>query len=164
MALTPKESEVLAGFLERLEWPLDSKVFRALCGITVTTPIELAVFNTKNEILLIYRKDEEYEGNHMPGTVLRDPETVQKAIKRLLNTEVGSSVTEPRSLGWVEVQKGKGADQDPNRHQIALLHACRLVSDYYKGKGAFYSLDGLPEDTLPHHRMLIEEAEKRFLR
>src|SRR3989344_240010 len=98
--LTPAEMEEqddqLADLLRRAKWPLSPKVFAALVSKTVSTPIELAVFDNKLRILLFDRKDDEYEGYHMPGTVLRDNETVPDAVERLLKSEVvGGNITPP---------------------------------------------------------------------
>ncbi len=159
--LADGENKQLAPLLSRARWPLEPNVFRALVGMSVSVPIELAVFDN-DQILLFYRRDEEYEGNHMPGTVLRGNETVSDAINRLRVEELdGGYVTKPVSLGWIEVVKGSGPGQDPARHQISLLHACWLVGPY-TGSGVFFSLDDLPSDLLPHHRVLIHEIVARI--
>ena len=163
---TPAEQDdQLAYLLRRAKWPLSPKVFAALVNKTVSTPIELAVFDNKLRILLFDRKDDEYEGYHMPGTVLRDNETVPDAVERLLKSEVvGGNITPPISLGWKEITKGDEFGQDPNRHQISLLHACWLTEPWGSKQGEFFSVDELPENTLSHHRVLIKEIVRRLNR
>lgn len=161
--LAPEEEDQLADLLTRVEWPLSPHVFAAAVNKFVSVPIELLVLDDDNRILMFYRKDEEYEGYHIPGTVLRDNEDVPAAIQRLLKSEVvGGKVTRPISLGWLEVQKGNGFGQNPSRHEISLLHLCWSIGTYQGKGGEFFPLDQLPDSTLSHHRVLIREAVRRL--
>lgn len=164
--LSPEEEAQLASLMRRARWPLKPDVFRAGVGLFVSNPIELKVLNDNGHVLMFYRKDDEYEGNHIPGTVLRDNEDVPMAIQRLLNSEVvGGEVTPPISLGWKEISKGTtGSGQNPTRHEISLLHVCWLKKPYQGKGGEFYPVDQLPKNTLPHHRVLIAEMMKRLSR
>ena len=159
--LTDAEQDTLAQFLIRAQWPLKPDIFAAWVRKFVSVPIELAVFNQDGHVLLIYRKDQEYEGYHMPGTVLRDNEDVPTAINRLLSGEVGSKVTRPIPLGWKEVTRGNEFGQNRSRHEISLLHTCWPIGPY-SGEGEFFPTDQLPENTLSHHKVLIEEMVKRL--
>lgn len=161
--LTELEEKSLVDLLRRVQWPVKSDIFKAIANKLVTTPIELAVLDSDNRVLMFYRKDDEYDGCHLPGTVLRDNENVLTAIKRLLQSEVvGGKVTPPISLGWVEITKGNGSGQNPTRHEISLLHVCWLT-DPYQGKGGeFFPIDQLPKNTLPHHRILLNEIMVRL--
>ncbi len=168
MGLTSEENRELTRLISKIEWPLDSHVFQAIANKVVTVPIELGVFNEKDEVLMFYREDEEYQGNHMPGTVLRDTDSVEEALQRLLKSEVVSgagtetgNISTPQNLGWVEIPKGNGLGQNPTRHEISLLYFCRLTG-FYQGKGQFYRVENLPENTLPHHRILIEKIRERM--
>lgn len=160
--LTAEETDQLVSLLKKLTWPLDSRVFGALLNKTVSVPIELAVLNDKNEVLMFYRKDDEYDGNHMPGSVLRDTDTIEDVLERLRKGEVvGGNVTSPICIGLAEISKGSGSGQNPTRHEISLIYLCRLVGEY-RGSGKFYPLEKLPEDTLSHHRVLVGRV-KRYL-
>lgn len=162
MALNESECNMLAELLKRAEWPLSKEVFHALMGVVVTTPIELGVFDAGGKILLIHRDDPEYPDCwHLPGTVLRNNEDVPTAVKRLINGEVRAPVLDLISLGWREIVKGSGVGQNPTRHEISLVHVCWLQGSY-EGVGKFFSLDSLPESTLTHHRVLIQEMMERF--
>ena len=156
--LTPlieEEKEVLAGLLRRLKPPYGPKVFPAWVQNFITTPVEMAVFNNDQQILLVHREDSEYKGWHSPGTILRDEENVPAALQRLIAGELGGAeVTKPVSLGWVEVPRGNGPGQNPTRHEISLLHACWLYGTY-KGGGSFFDSNNLPKETLTHHKMVI---------
>ena len=124
----------------------------------VSVPIELAIFNKNDQILLTYREDEEYQGFHMPGTVLQNNETVPNALERLFNTEIkGLKLSEPKSIGWLEINKGSGEGKNNSRHEISLLHQCMLIEPDNETKYNFFELSKLPENTLPHHSKIIRE-------
>lgn len=160
--LTDTEWDQLTGLLRRATWPLPSNVFRALINKTVSVPIELAVLSEKSDkILLYYRKDEEYDGNHMPGTVLRDNENVPDALRRLVDSElIDARVGDPVFVGWAEISKGNAYGQNPSRHEISLIFACRLKGHYKGSGGSLFYIDNLPDNTLSHHRILIEIVRK----
>jgi ADP-ribose pyrophosphatase YjhB (NUDIX family) len=152
--LSPEEEVQLAELLSRVTWPVKQPVFRGLVGATVSTPIELCVFREQS-VLMFYRKDEEYNGYHIPGTVLRDNEDVPTALNRLIVSEVvGGNVGKVRQVGWMEVKKGTGEFDNPTRHEISLLHYAYILGEY-KGSGEFFPVNSLPSNTLPHHRQLI---------
>lgn len=150
--LNPEETKQLVALLKKTEWPLAPEVFHSFMGKIVSIPIELGVFNEDGEILLIYRDDWEFRGWHLPGTVLRDNESVSDAIARLIRSEVGVDVTNPVSIGWFE----SGRDIHPTRHEISLLHTC-FLKEGYSGKGKFFSSTNLPEDTLEHHKTIVSK-------
>ena len=162
--LTDQEKEMLAGLLRRLKPPYGPKVFPAWVENFVTTPVEMAVFNSDRQILLVYREDPEYKGWHSPGTILRDEEDVPTALERLINGELGGAkVTRPVPLGWVEVHRGNGLGQNPTRHEISLLHACFVQNLSLSGKDRLFSIDQLPENTLTHHKeVIIPEIVRRL--
>jgi len=160
-SLPPEEkAELLATLLMEMEWPIPDVVFQALMQRTVSVPIELAVVNEEGQVLMTPRKDAFFEGLHIPGTVLRDNETVQQAMERLLAKEVPGTVKGMQSLGWVELTRGPLPNQNPFRHEISLLHACYV--DGKRVSGEFFSPGELPDNTLPHHKMLIPLIGKRM--
>lgn len=161
MTLTKNEEIILMGLLEKLSSPISPDVFRVLMRKTVSVPIELAVFNSNNQILMIFRKDEEYNGHHLPGTVLRNDENVNDALKRLIAKELaGANILNINSVGWVEIPRGTNQEENPTRHEISLLHVGYL-NDKYKGSGEFFYPEDLPLNILSHHRRLIREIINR---
>ncbi|MGC9603058.1 MAG: NUDIX hydrolase [Minisyncoccia bacterium] len=152
------EERLTVALLRNLHWPLKQSIFSAIVNKTVSVPIELAVFDEQGRVLMFYRRDDEYDGYHIPGTVLRDNEDVPAAIRRLLKSEVvGGRVTQITSLGWIEIPKG----DNPTRHEISLLHSCVLEGPYNGKSGEFFFPDKLPFTTLDHHHTLIKEIMKR---
>ena len=163
-AAEKKELSPRAKAISELSWPLQHDEFHELVKKTVTVPVELGVFNDKGDILMFWR-DDDYTGNHIPGTVLQDHQDVPTALQRLLNSEVvGGEVTPPIELGWKEILKGTGIGQNPTRHEVSLLYACWLTKPYQGKGGKFYPMNQLPDDTLPHHRVLIAEIVARLNR
>ncbi len=159
--LTNTEQLQLANLLKRVQWPLHPEVFDALMNTVVSVPIELAVFNDNGHILMMYRKDHAYEGWHIPGTVLRHTEDVSHAIERLLTHEVKMSVTPPVQLGYTEIKRGNAFGEDPNRHQISLLHVCWTRGTIHS-EHQFFPPTRLPEETLSHHKKLIQKIMERL--
>ena len=130
--------------------------------INVSVPVDLLVINQQGQVLLLYRNDSEYEGYYLPGTVLRNNDTVLIALDRIFQSGLpGIQTTKPVSLGWIEIEKGTAVGQNPTRHEISLLHSCELLGEYL-GEGTFFSLDALPENTLSHHKVSIPEMIRRL--
>lgn len=166
--LSPEEKKLLGQLLSRYDFPKegneDPEIFHGLLSATTSSPVELAVFDREGRILLFYRKDWEYDGEHMCGSVNRDKDTVQRTLDRIVRSEVvGGSVTPPIDLGWMEISKGTGEGENPTRHEISLLHACYLVGEY-AGPGKFYDPKNLPANTLTHHKAIIAEILRRLAR
>ena len=159
--LSDEEQEQLVVLLGRMVWPLQPRVFHALVNKTVTVAIELVVFNSEGKVLLECRKDIEYDGYALPGTVLRDNEDIPTATKRLFEKEIRSQVSEPVSLGWMEIQKGTELGQDLYRHYIALLYSSKLEGPYLGG-GEFFQVNQIPKNTLSHEKSIVEEVVKRI--
>jgi ADP-ribose pyrophosphatase YjhB (NUDIX family) len=160
--LSREEELQLISLLKRTKMPVSYDLFLAIMSSFPSIPVELAVFNKEGEILLFNRIDDEFDGYHSPGTVLRNDDTVEVALKRLIEGELkGLRLTEPISLGWHENIKGSGYFQNPTRHEISLIHVCEAIRKY-NGEGEFFSLDKLPKNMVPHHRKLVPEIARRF--
>ncbi|MBI4094201.1 MAG: NUDIX hydrolase [Candidatus Liptonbacteria bacterium] len=152
---------LLAQLMRAARWPLVPPVFGALVSMAVSVPLELCVMDKKGRVLTFYRKDSEYDGHHMPGTVLRDNENVEQALNRLVTSEVvGGEISDPVNVGWIEIPKGSGEGWNPTRHEISLLWMAYLRGEYHGKNGVFSPMDALPPNTLSHHRVLIEKFKK----
>ncbi len=161
--LTTAEEITLIELLGKMKWPISKDVFHALMPKVVSVPLELCTLDQEGRVLMIHRTDPEYTGYHMPGTVLRDNEDVPTALTRLIHEELsGSPVATPKNIGWVEVKRGTGEGEDQGRHQISLLYLTH-IEGAYRGKGEFFPLDAIPDDTLSHHKMLAEKFRQYIL-
>lgn len=139
---------------------MDKDVFHALVSKLITVPIELCILDSENRAFTFYRKDLEYDGHHIPGTVLRDNETVQEALNRLIQSEVvDMEISQPENIGWCEIRRGAGYGENPTRHEISLIFLARLKNAYHGNVGVFSPLDELPDNIIPHHRILLDEVK-----
>lgn len=106
MALTETESYQLAQLMGKVEFPTTVPVFEAWCENFITNPLELGVLKD-DKILMIYRKDKYYDGWHIPGSVLTPGSRVNEVLDRLIKREVGTLVTKPEFVNWVEIMKSE---------------------------------------------------------
>ena len=166
--LREEEKELLAKLLERAEsTDIKGDTWHEMVKKFITVPVELCVLDTENKVFLVYRKDREFDGYHLPGTVVTDWETVHDARLRIVTSEIkehaGFDISYPESVGWIEVKRGTGPDCNPTRHTAALLHIAHQVSDFTPREGSgFYSFDNIPENTLPDHKFMLRYF-KRYL-
>lgn len=128
----------------------------------VTVPIELCILNSKNQVFLVCRKDEDFDGYHIPGSVVNDWETVEEAKVRLVKTEIerdaGIFVSQPQSVGWIESPKILDGKPLSTRHGVLLLHMARVLEDdsiILKEGSGFFDFDNLPANTLECHKFLL---------
>ena len=165
-SLTDEEKKELAHLLEKAEnIEIRGEIWHQLVKKFITVPIELCILNEDNKVFLVYRKDREFDGYHMPGTVINDWETVEEACKRLIKKEVtegaGLTITEPVSIGWLEVRRGDKPEESKTRNAISLLHVAKIVQEPVLQEGTgFYAFDALPENTLGHHLYILKFFKK----
>lgn len=146
-------------------FPVSSEIFDAWCGACVTTSIELAVLKRDEKsggqpkVLMIHREDKFFHGWHIPGTIILPGDTEESAMMRLIKKEVGARVTPPRFADRSHVAKGDGPYQNKRGQEVAILYTCFLIGEY-SGNGLFFLLHTPPEDTLGHHKILLEKAAR----
>lgn len=91
--------------------------------------VDLLISNSKGEVLLTKRDIEPYKDYwHLPGGRIKFRETIDEAIKRILNGELGYDLdVTHRIIGFCqfleEVQKGQ------DRHSISIVNAIQLPDD-----------------------------------
>lgn len=164
--LTDEEKKELAHLLEKAEnVEIRGEIWHQLVKKFITVPIELCILNEENKVFLVYRKDREFDGYHMPGTVINDWETVDEACNRLIKKEVaegaGLTITTPISIGWLEVRRGNKPEESKTRNAISLLHVAKVFGKPLLKEGSgFYAFDALPENTLGHHKYILTFFEK----
>lgn len=160
--MTDKEARQLTELLYKMKFPVPEEVFCALCENLIMCSTELAVLRRGErglEILLTYRNDRYFKGWHITGTILLPGDTFESGANRVIKTEVKQKVTTPEFIDHFMAHKGTG-DHEYMRGQVfAHLFKCFLKEEY-KGKGTFFPLDQIPEDTLPAHMYLISLVRK----
>src|SRR3989344_6237253 len=140
-------------------FPVPSEIFDAWCGACIVTSIELSVLRntTKHpEVLMIYRKDKFFHGWHVPGTIILPGDTEESAMARLLQREVGVTVTPPQFVDRGHVPMGNGPYENPRGQEVGNAFVCYLIGAY-AGKGSFFPLFSPPEDTLGHHKLILKK-------
>jgi ADP-ribose pyrophosphatase YjhB (NUDIX family) len=161
MSLSEQEKKELSRLLGNIDsTDIRGEVWHQLVTKFITVPIELCILDKNNRVFLVYRKDKEYDGYHMPGTVINDWETVETACKRLVEGEVmrdaGLTISYPEPIGWVEVTRNLSSATYHPRHGIALLHIAHLKGGISsEGSHGFYDFGNLPENILECHKYLL---------
>ncbi len=164
--LTDGEKKELADLLERVDnVQIRGEIWHQLVKKFITVPIELCILDSKNRVFLAYRKDQEFDGYHLPGTVINDWETVHEAGIRLMKGEVmrdaGFKITKLEPIGWLEVRRGNGPEESRTRNAVSLLHVAKLVGKFKPKEGmGFFPFNDYPKNTLGHHHFLLRRFAK----
>jgi ADP-ribose pyrophosphatase YjhB (NUDIX family) len=164
--LDEEEKKELARLLEKVDnVQIRGEIWHQLVKKFITVPIELCIVNNENKVFMVYRKDREFDGYHLPGTVINDWETVDEACTRLVHGEVlrdaGFTITKPKSIGWLEVRRGSGKEESRTRNAISLLHLAHLDGNYTEKEGmGFFGFDNIPQNTLGHHIFIIRKFKE----
>lgn len=73
MPLNEQEIIKLTDLLARVDnTQIKGDVWYELVKKFITVPIELCILDDQERVLLVYRKDREFDGYHMPGSVVND--------------------------------------------------------------------------------------------
>ena len=164
--LNDDDKKLLASLLERAKnTDIKGEVWHQLVKKFITVPVELCVLDSKNRVFLVYRKDREFDGYHLPGTIVNDWETVHDARVRLMQGEIqkdaGFVISYPESIGWIEVRRGEGEYESRTRNTVALLHIARIQGEFIEKEGyGFYALDAIPKNTLQDHKFILRYFKK----
>lgn len=159
--LNESDKRELAKLLERAKnTDIKGEIWYQFVKKFITVPVELCVLDKENRVFLVYRKDREFDGYHLPGTIVNDWETVHDARLRLMQGEIkndaGFDISYPEPIGWLQVRRGEGEVESPTRHTVALLHIARVEGDFTPQEGyGFYALDDIPKNTLRDHKFIL---------
>lgn len=166
MSLTLNELSTFSVLLSKIDnTQIKGDVWHELVKKFITVPIELMVIDEQKRVLLVYRKDREFDAYHFPGTVVNDWETAYDARLRLVAGEIegalGITITDPESIGWLETKRGEGEGENPSRHTIALVHLAYFHGTFSPREGAgFFSFDAIPENTLSDHKRFLRRVKQ----
>ena len=169
MSLNQQEKNELVRLLEKVKnTEITGEVWHQLVKKFITVPIELCVLDDENNFLMIYRKDREFDGYHLPGSVVNEWETVSEALARLIKKEIvddlGINVDGVEPIGWLDSPKDVWPSDPSTRHGVLLLHIARFHGIFLPREGVgFYSFETVPENTLGCHKFIIPFFE-RFLK
>lgn len=117
--------------------------------------VDMIVYNSNNEILLIERKNPPY-GWAIPGGFVDYGETVENAAKRELEEETGITVDKFEMLGVYS-----DPTRDSRFHTVSIVYytfsddAPKAADDAKDAK--FFNLNKLPENIAFDHKKIIED-------
>jgi len=144
--------------LQEKGFPVDKKIFDAWCSTCITVPIELSVLRVTNkkklEVLMIHREDKFFHGWHIPGTVMLPGDTEACALARLRDKHVLADTSEPVFVDRLHVP----VNQENKRGQMAELLFVSFIQGKHSGVGKFFPLHTPPNDTLAHHKKLLQRT------
>lgn len=156
-----KDEMVMAGIEQ--EKGLGTELFHFSSTLAPVANVDLLITDNEERVLLSWRDD--YQTNtgwHVPGSCIRFRETLEEAIQRCAQSELGSKVK--HSLEPIKVYEFHWKsyrplvdDQRERAHFITLVYACRLPEDYILdvhnlpegSPGHLKLFDTMPEDILP---------------
>lgn len=152
--LSKKEITTLVRLLGKLRWPVPYPVFLAICKSIPIIAIDVAIMPNPKHILLTYRNDDFYKGWHIPGSILRYHDSIEKAQKRVTSGELGF-ITSPMYFATYFYL-------DDHREQgIALLFVAKP-----KGKpkdGKYFLLTKMPKEFLKAQQPEINYLKHRYI-
>lgn len=163
--LTSEEIETVVRLLDRLpKGFLPLPIFEAVAAKVTTPSIELIPYRItesgKVQVLMTRRgPDDKFWPNewHAPGTILRatdEENTYNSAFQRITNGELMGEVevkSEPEYYftKFDEVRRGR---------ELRQVFAMEVAADDESlVSGQFFDIDNLPEDTIEHHKTMLEQ-------
>lgn len=103
--MTPEEISQLTGLLRKLKssdllspkMPLE--VWKAIQQVVPQPAVEVVLTTTGKNFLLTYRKDQHWDGWHIPGGFMLYRESIADACNRIANRELGINVQYDQLVG-----------------------------------------------------------------
>ncbi len=169
MAINEKEKIILAKLIKKANnTQIKGDIWHELVKKFVTVSIELFITDKHNRVFMVYRKDREFDGYHIPGVRINHWETVDQACKRLIKNEIkpnGLKITKMVPIGWFGVQKDNNLkNKSYYRNPIQLIHTAHYDGEFIEKKDiGFFQLGALPKNTLECQKLLIKRF-KNFLK
>ncbi len=145
--MTPEEIAQLAALLKKLHesnllpphMPLD--VWKAIHGIVPIPAVEVIITKTGKDFLLVDRKDEDWDGWHIPGGYMHYRESIPSACSRIAKHELGIAVIFEKFIDaymWPD---------HPYSSALSLVCICKAAG--VPDKGEFFT--EIPKKMIPHH-------------
>ncbi len=145
--MTPEEIAQLTALLRKLpehhllppNMPLG--VWKAIHGIVPIPAAEVIITKSGKDFLLVNRKDDDWDGWHIPGGYMHYRESIPDACTRLAQKELGITVTFEKLIDaymWPD---------HPYSSALSLVCVCRATET--PAVGEFFM--EIPEKMIPHH-------------
>lgn len=135
-----------------LPYPIFVEIAR-LCALPIVEIVPFRRNGATIDILLLDRgSDDPLFPNqlHTPGTVVRATDTEQTAIDRILETELGGTLTTSPVLVAYVLHKSKRGSESARVFWVEVLEEPR--------KGKFYTSENLPDALMESQRDFIQTA------
>ncbi len=121
-------------------------VWKAIHALVPIPAAEVIVTRTGKDFLLVNRKDEDWDGWHIPGGYLHHKESIPDACKRIAKTELALDVSFKQCIDtfmWPD-----------HPYSSALSLVCVCTATGTPSAGEFFM--EIPEKMIPHHREFLE--------
>lgn len=105
---------------------LPQEVFFFVSRLTPLVNVDLLIRNENNQVLLTWRRDQFYNGWHIPGGILRFKETFTKRLEAVAQEEFGARIE--HGAAALAVNEMFHPHRDVRGHFISFLYSCRLLS------------------------------------
>ncbi len=132
---------------------LPKAVFQALCKVVPFAACELAIVNSKKEILLVWRDDKFWRGWHFPGGLIRFRESFEARIEKNAWEELGAKIETLQFLFPMNYPQSKRG------HNVALVFLCRTEMKPKKGRW----FKTMPKNIIEEHKEVWKKV-KSFLK
>ena len=142
---------------------LPEEVFLFISKITPLVNVDLLIKDEKGRTLLSWRDDIHGKGWHIPGGIVRFKEKLEKRIKKVAKTEIGTAVefeSAPMAINQII------CEHDTRGHFISFLYKCFLSNKYVlKNKGLSEKDKGYLKwhDSCPENLINVHDIYKKFI-
>lgn len=151
--------------MRKVEFPLPQDVFNAWCVNFTVACVEIALTRdgaNEREIFLTYRRDEFYDGWHIPGAVIQEGEEVEDVLKRVARDELEGARFAPKFFSWFEYLKGTEVGESARGNAISLVFSAEAPDTLRESELAkFFPLSDVPGNLISEHVPVVEAIRSR---
>ncbi len=144
---------------------LPDELFFYVSKITPLVNVDLLIKDENGRTLLSWRSDQ-YAGKgwHLPGGIVRFKETLEARVRKVAETEVGSSIDfDPNPIAINQIINNK---RETRGHFISILYKCSLSAGFVpENKGISRSDPGylMWHESCPANLLKLHEIYRGFL-
>jgi len=144
---------------------LPNDLFFYISRVTPLVNVDLLIKDEFGRTLLSWRNDE-YAGRgwHLPGGVVRFRETLETRVKKVAETEIGTSVDfDPNPIAINQIIND---EREIRGHFISILYKCSLSSAFVPENKGISNTDAgylMWHDSCPDNLLKFHEIYRKFL-
>lgn len=145
--MKPAEIETLKNLLHRLKdanlQPPNTpyEIWKELATLVPLPTVEIILTHNEKDFLLTYRKDEIWDGWHIPGGFILSKESIENACRRIAERELNIPISLTKIIdvyAWPD---------HPQSNPISIICVCKPEKEPEVGK--FFTQ--IPKTTIKHH-------------